>query len=146
MKTKSIIAIALLIFSVKSTAQRFNQTHDEKTIMTIGFLNGGGSLVGADLEFKVANHFGAQIGAGFFGYGAGLNYHFKPGIRNSFLSLQYWHQGLNSSVYQTWVGPVYVYRAPKWFTVSVGLGLNAGGTIVDTPATLLFSIGGYFPL
>ena len=74
----------------------FSQTEliEKRHSITIGLLQGGGSLVGADFEFLLTDHFGFQIGAGLVGFGGGLNYHFKPSIRSSFISLQYWNQGI----------------------------------------------------
>jgi hypothetical protein len=152
MKTKSIILIALLILSVKSVAQVVHSNESQAAI-TAGILQGGGSLIGADLEFMPTRSIGLQVGAGFVGYGAGVNFHFKPGVRSSFLSLQYWHQGMTDSNYQSVVGPTFVYRAPKWFTAQIGAGYllsGAGATYSNTraatPVILLYSIGAYFPL
>jgi hypothetical protein len=145
---RKFVICLMILMSLKSFSQYKASSGEEKAIMSVGLLQGGGSLVGADLELKLANHLGAQIGAGLLGYGAGIDFHFKPDIRSSSLSLQYWHQGISPYAYQSWAGPLYVYRAPRWFTASIGLGLNTGGNLLptSTPVTLLFSIGGYFPL
>ncbi len=116
-----------------------------------GILQGGGSLVGADFEIFVSRQLGIQVGAGFTGYGAGVNYHLKPSIRSSFVSLQYWHQGIADSFAQSAVGPNFVYRAKKWFTCQLGLGLPLaeGPALPDDfeqpPVMLLYSIGAYLP-
>src|SRR5436189_3004822 len=90
--------------------------------VTVGILQGGGSLVGFDVEAVIARRFGLQIGAGLVGYGAGLNYHLAPGGRTSFISFQYWHQGIDNSHTQTVLGPNFVYRSKKWFTAQLGVG------------------------
>lgn len=124
---------------------------EEKVSITVGILQGGGSLVGADLEFLLNRYVGVQVGAGFVGYGAGLNVHLKPSIRSSFISLAYWHQGVGSSHTQTVVGPTFVYRSKKWFTAQLGFGfpIEKGpawpSEMEHPPVILLYSIGAYFP-
>ncbi|MEI6556023.1 MAG: hypothetical protein WCL70_10555 [Paludibacter sp.] len=99
-----------------------NKDIEKTSSITVGILQGGGSLVGADFETLLSKQLGAQIGAGYLGFGGGINYHFKPSIHSSFLSLQYWHQGVGSTYTQSMIGPTFVYRAPKWFTAQIGLG------------------------
>lgn len=79
----------------------------ERFSLTVGILQGGGSLVGADLEVLLSDYVGIQAGAGFIGYGAGLNVHLKPSIRSSFISLAYWHQGTGETHSQTVIGPTF---------------------------------------
>lgn len=121
---------------------------------TVGILQGGGSLIGVDLEFLIEQKFGVQVGAGLVGYGAALNYHPEGGIRSSFVSLGYWHQGLGEGFVQSLMGPSYVFRGKKWFTAQLGLGFQlkkgpfAANLDPDAlpPVQLLYSIGGYFPI
>lgn len=121
---------------------------------TVGFLQGGGSLIGIDLEVLATDKIGIQLGAGFVGYGGAINYHPKGGFRSSFFSLGYWHQGHKATFTQSLVGPTYVFRGKKWFTAQLGLGFQLkegpGAKNLDpdvlTPVQLLYSIGGYFPL
>jgi len=132
----------------------FSQTEliEKRHSITIGLLQGGGSLVGADFEFLLTDHFGFQIGAGLVGFGGGLNYHFKPSIRSSFISLQYWNQGIGESFTQNVIGPNFVFRGKKWFTAQIGLGvpLEKGPAWPDNfeqpPVMLMYSIGAYIPL
>jgi hypothetical protein len=125
------------------------ETNDYKVI-TIGILEGGGSLIGMDAEIILHKNFGFQVGAGFFGFGGGLNIHFKPAPRSSFVSLQYWHQGFSDSYTQSLLGPCYVYRGRKWFTAQIGLGfpLEKGPKFpentVQPPVMLTYAIGIYF--
>lgn len=51
---------------------------------TVGLLQGGGSLIGVDLEVLATEKIGIQLGAGLVGYGAAINYHPKGGFRSSF--------------------------------------------------------------
>ncbi len=131
----------------------FSQTEqvEKRNSITIGLLQGGGSLVGANFEFLLTDHFGFQIGAGLVGFGGGLNYHFKPSIRSSFISLQCWNQGIGESFVQNAIGPNFVFRGKKWFTAQIGLGvpLGKGPAMPDDfeqpPVMLMYSIGAYIP-
>ena len=120
--------------------------------ITIGILNGGGSLIGVDYERLVSKKIGLQVGAGLVGFGGGINYHFKPTIRSSFISLQYWHQGFGEFFSQDVIGPSFVYRGKKWLTFQIGLGvaLREGPAYPEgmefQPVILMYSIGAYFPL
>jgi len=118
---------------------------------TFGLLQGGGSLVGMDIEFLLSKQIGVQAGVGFIGYGAGLNFHFTPQIRSTFISLQYWHQGIGSSHTQSLLGPSIVYRSKKGFTAQLGIAVRVevGPELSDelkkTDAMLIYSIGWYLP-
>jgi len=96
---KQILIMILICISTNLLSQTLpiKEEVEKRKSITIGILQGGGSLVGFDLEFLLTDRFGFQVGAGFVGYGAGLNYHFKPSIRSSFISLQYWNQGIGRS-------------------------------------------------
>lgn len=116
---------------------------------TLGFLEGGGSLIGADIEFHLGDNIGMQIGGGLLGFGAGLNIHFKPTLKSSFISLQYWHQGIGTLYTQSVIGPAFVFRANKLFTAQLGLGIptDKGPAwptgIVQPQVMLTYAIGLY---
>ena len=127
-----------------------------KSALTIGILQGGGSLIGADFERLVYKNIGIQIGAGFIGVGAALNIHFSPTINSSFISLGYWGQGISGTLSQLSAGPTFVYRG-DWFTAQIGIGyiLSRGSELEqqlketfntdDLPKVMaLYSIGIYF--
>ncbi|MEA3443661.1 MAG: hypothetical protein U9R19_02920 [Bacteroidota bacterium] len=148
-----ILTIILCGFTLNLFSQNDNYYAVEKrSSITIGILQGGGALIGADFETLLSNRFGVQVGAGYIGFGAGLNYHFKPSIRSSFISFQYWHQGIGDSFAQSVVGPNFVFRGKKWFTFQIGLGvpLEKGPALPDDfeqpPVMLTYAIGAYFPL
>lgn len=130
------------------------QTQKEPNIaFTLGLLQGGGSLVGADFELLVSDRVGLQVGAGVVGLGAAINYHLQPSIRSSMISLLYWHQGLGETFTQSLLGPSYVFRAKKLFTASLGLGfaLEQGpgwpkDKLDQPPVMLTYSIGIYLPV
>jgi hypothetical protein len=124
---------------------------DYKGALTIGFLDGGGSLIGFDCERLISKSVGIQLGFGAIGFGFGLNKHFKPTVRSSFLSLQYWHQGLANSYTQSLIGPSIVVRNNTWFTFQIGLGYALGKgpawpeNKTQSPIMLTYAIGAYFP-
>lgn len=148
------IFIVFFIFTstmLFSQSDKISQQNEKKNSITLGILQGGGSLIGADMEFLITKQFGFQIGAGLVGFGGGLNYHFEPSIRSSFISLQYWNQGIGSSFAQNVIGPNFVYRGKKWFTAQIGLGmpLDRGPALpadFKQPAVMLmYSVGAYIP-
>ena len=146
-----LICLSLAVAPVFAQEYREETEKEEKVSLTVGLLQGGGSLLGANLEFLLSRHIGVQLGAGFVGYGAGLNVHLKPSIRSSFVSLTYWHQGIGASHSQSVLGPSFVYRSKKWFTAQLGVGfpLEKGPAwpveMEHPPVILLYSIGAYFP-
>lgn len=125
---------------------------DKRAAVTVGFLQGGGSLIGVDFEYLAAPRLGLQAGIGYIGFGAGLNYHLRPAINSSFISVAYWHQGIGDTFAQDAVGGVFTFRARKLLSASLGLGipLSRGPALADDfeqpPVMLLYSIGIYFPL
>ena len=149
---KKFLLIALLaVFSVQAMAQRV--PNPKKFAISAGLLQGGGGIVGADFEYLFSDHFSAQVGAGFISCGAAINYHFKPYINSSMVSLVFWDQGIGGDTFsQAVAGAVYTFRAPKVFQFQVGLGGRvAKGPALNpdtakVPVMLLYSIGVYFPL
>jgi hypothetical protein len=137
--------------SINNNSDLMNNTSDYTKCVSIGILHGGGGLLGLDMEFKLTDHLGIQAGAGLFSFGGGLNYHFKPTIRSSYLSLLYWHQGIGSSYTESLIGPSLVFRGKKWFTAQIGLGalIEKGPAWPDdtetVPFMLTYAIGIYFP-
>ncbi|MDP4266985.1 MAG: hypothetical protein Q8880_06080 [Bacteroidota bacterium] len=121
------------------------------TCLTIGLLQGGGSLIGADFEILLSKSVGIQVGAGIIGFGGGLDFHYSPKIRSTFFSFQYWHQGFGDSYAQSAVGPALVFRGEKWFTGQIGVGyiVDRGDALPekykDLPVMLTYSIGAYIP-
>lgn len=149
---KIIVALALIVISFAGFSQDLSfHPVEKRSAITIGVLQGGGGIVGADLECLLTKQMGIQFGAGLFSFGAGLNYHFKPSIRSSFVTVQYWHQGFGEAFAQSAVGPSFVYRSKKWFTCQLGLGLplEIGPAMPSDyekpPVILLYSIGAYIP-
>ena len=147
---KFVLIVLVALFSVQLMAQRVPS--EKKMSISAGFLQGGGGLVGADLEYLFSDHFSVQAGAGLISCGAAINYHFKPFINSSMLSVSYWHQGFGDAYTQSVVGPVYTFRAPKVFQFQIGMGyrVNEGPNLPEAnkkvPVMLLYSIGVYFPI
>ena len=153
MKKFTFLLISLFLISSFIYGQDNQIQDDPRIAITIGIFNGGGSLVGADLEVMLSKRLGIQAGAGFIGLGAGLNYHLKPSIRSSMISLQYWHQGFGESYTQSLMGPSFVFRAKKIFTAQLGFGfpLEQGPAwpedkMEQPPIMLMYSIGIYLPI
>ena len=140
-----------------ASAQEYDFLNEEEpaTIdrgaLTIGLLNGGGGILGADLEIMMSSRIGVQAGLGLYSYGAGINFHLEPGIRSSLMNFGYWHQGIGDSHTQTIIGPSYVYRSRKNFTSQIGLGflIEEGPAWPSDkkhlPVMLVYSLGFYFP-
>ena len=151
MKQILILAIICISSNLFSQTEGLYEEVEKRHSITIGLLQGGGSLIGADVEFLLTNRFGVQFGAGYVGFGGGLNYHFKPSIKSSFISLQYWNQGIGKSFAQNCVGPNYVYRGKKWFTFQIGFAIpiESGPAMpedyVKPPFMLTYAIGVYLP-
>jgi hypothetical protein len=154
---KTAMAIILSVFSLTLFSQNYGsfqpmQPIEKTACITIGILQGGGSLIGMDFEKLLSKKFGVQLGMGYIGFGGGINYHFKPSISSSFISLQYWHQGIGETYTQSLLGPSFVFRGKKWFTAQIGVGaaLEKGPAFPEDkeqpPVMLLYSIGGYIPL
>lgn len=155
MKTKIVLFVLLFPFFIYAQSEQKNDTVKVETpktaSVTIGILQGGGSLLGVDIEKMLFKQMGLQAGLGIYGFGAGINYHFKPSIRSSFLSLQYWHQGFGNSYTQSVIGPSIIFRGKQWFTAQIGLAyvLEYGpawpSNIQKSPVILTYAIGGYIP-
>ena len=147
---KFVLIVLVALFSVQLMAQRVPS--EKKMSISAGFLQGGGGLAGADFEYLFSKHFSVQAGAGWLSCGAAVNYHFKPYINSSMLSLTYWHQGFCNAHTQSVVGPIYTFRAPKIFQFQIGMGyrVHEGPALnpdySKTKIMLLYSIGVYFPI
>lgn len=127
-----------------------------KTAISIGAGLGSSTIAGVDFEYMLSKKIGIQAGAGYMGAGAGINYHFFPSIRSSYISLQYWYRGFGNDEDHghrvSLVGPAIAYRAKSWFTMQVGAGyiLEKGPAYGDTGRDFKFGltagVGIYFPL
>lgn len=155
--TKQLLILFLSFLFSNSYAQYYEENYEEeqeineKAALTIGILQGGGSLIGADLEVLLTQRVGLQVGAGLVGFGTAVNVHLRPTIRSSMISFTYWNQGTGQSFYQNMAGPTFVYRSEGWFTAQLGLGKTLGTgpaypEDLEQPSfLLLYSIGGYIP-
>ena len=95
---------------------------EESTSINVGAFMGGGGLIGADLEFLLGKRVGLQVGAGFPSLGLGFNYHLKPYINSSFVSLQYCQLGFGENKVGATIGPMFIFRAKKIFQAGAGWG------------------------
>lgn len=67
---KKLVLLLCLFFSISPLLaqdyyQEIEKKEEPKTSITVGILQGGGSLVGADLETLLYKNIGFQLGAGF---------------------------------------------------------------------------------
>jgi hypothetical protein len=118
--------------------------------LTIGVLQGGGGLVGADIEIMPIKHIGLQVGFGAGSAGAALNFHLKPNLESPFLSFILWNQGFGDQHLQRVAGVNLGYRGKEWFHVQAGAGLpltygpGFEEDHIQPPVIFMFSIGAYF--
>ncbi|MFV0501953.1 MAG: hypothetical protein ACK5MH_10220 [Bacteroidales bacterium] len=75
MKKILILIMICLSTNLFSQTEQISNVEEKRNCITIGFLQGGGSLIGADFEFLLTDRFGIQFGAGIVGFGGGINYH-----------------------------------------------------------------------
>jgi hypothetical protein len=119
-----------------------------KAAFSAGFYQGGGSIIGIDLEALFLKRLGVQVGGGFGGFGAGVNFHLKPRINSTSLSIQYW----NRINYAKYLGPTIIYRGRSWLTAQLGVAKifdknpDLEEEFSDDKYAILYSIGAYFPL
>ena len=145
---KLSLSILCLFFAFNLSAQYAGEVETVKSsAITIGILQGGGSMVGVDFEGQVYKNLSLQFGIGYVGAGAGVNFHFSNSLRSSFLSVMFWNQGVGNAHTQTLVGPNFVYRSQSWFTAQIGLGfaLNKGRAYTPNmdqpPVMLMYAVG-----
>ena len=129
---------------------------EEKVAIDAGLFMGGGGLFGADLEFMLSKRLALQFGTGFWPIGTAtcsFNFHLKPYINSSFVSLQYYHLGFGGNYIGSTLGPMFSFRAKKIFQAGAGYGyvLSKGplwndAYKEDVQMLIWFNIGLYFPL
>lgn len=156
MKTQ-LLTIVFLFTTIIAASQKLGTKsyafEDEPTTaISTGILMGGGGLVGVDVEHKTSSAIGFQAGLGYSSFGMGMNFHLQNKINSSFASIQYWRQGLGDNFFASYLGPMFVYRAPKYFQAGLGIGyILDKGSITDTKYRdqnffLTYNVGVYFPL
>lgn len=129
---------------------------DAKFAFSGGFGFSGSTYAGIEFEYMLSDRFGIQVGGGGLGAGAGINYHFAPTIRSSYLTLQYLIQGIGGDsdwgYRNTLIGPAIVFRGRSWFAAQIGVGyvLDKGPAFdpnyPNIPVILTVGIGAYIPL
>ncbi|MDA9898270.1 hypothetical protein N9D69_01720 [Flavobacteriales bacterium] len=151
---KTTLLLVVSFFSMYTCyAQELDTIPKSTNKITIGLLQGGGSLVGLDFEQLITENIGISVGAGFLAYGVSIHYHIKPSITSSSLAINYMHQGIGDSYVQSIVGPSYVIRISKQFSGQIGMGgiVDKGPQFKEVyenktePNVLfIFSLGMYF--
>lgn len=133
---------------VKELTQKLRR---EEGAFTFGILQGGGGIVGIEIESLISKYVGVHIGAGVVSFGGGLDVHFKPTAQSSYVSLQYWHQGFKEDFVQSLLGPSFVWRSKFGLTAQIGIGFTVDrsrlgiATVGDNFGMLTYAIGYYVP-
>ena len=90
---------------------------------TVGFLQGGGGLIGVDHERMLSDHWGASAGIGIFSFGFAIHYHIEPSLVSNSIALVYWNQGLEETMSARYLGLTYVFRSKtSGWSGQLGLG------------------------
>ncbi len=151
---KKFFCLIFILGAIQLRAQEAtkNVQPEARSALTVGVLKGGGSLVGVDFEFLLTERMGVQVGAGLVGFGAGLNFHIHPSIKSSFVSFQYWNQGIGDSFAQNAFGPNLVYRGKRGLSAQIGFavpmkrGPALPSDFVQPHLMLTYALGIYLPL
>ena len=131
----------------------FEEDLSRRFAVSIGFLKGGGALLGAEFEWMFADHFAASLGGGYLGVNAGLNYHFQPTTDSSYVGLFFMDQNVGQTDLEQMAAGVLVGgRLWGFLSAELGLGyvIHRGPKIVsmlgaaDVPLMLVYNIGVYF--
>lgn len=162
MKLKKILILLSTIFLLSApslAAQEPVNTPDAENdlyknfALSIGFLKGGGSLVGAELEWLFADRFAATIGGGYLGVSAGLNYHFDSTVHSNYIGLFFFDQNVGQPDFeQMSTGVLFGTRGFGFLSAELGVGytLRRGPKIIEqlggqNPSIMLvYNIGVYF--
>lgn len=153
-KTVLILALFLLFQQVRAQEETVEPTArpEKHSAVSIGYCMAGGSYLGADFEVLVSDRLGLQAGIGYLGYEGGINWHFRPSVHSTFLSLKYWHQGIGDKFRQDAIGTTINIRAGKIIATQIGFGFPLATGPAMKPdykvpkVMLLYSIGFYFTL
>jgi hypothetical protein len=154
---KKLFLIFTLLVGNVTFSQNEYEEEDEKQkftenfALTVGFLNGGGSILGGDLEFRIHKRFSGQLGLGLTSFGGGLNLHFKEDLHSNFISLQYYNQGFGQNHIQSLIGASYNFRFFSFLGGSIGFGnkVMEGPAYTNLPSQyrvntmLIYSLGIY---
>ena len=82
-RMKLFLSLFCLSLSFGLSAQLAPEPEKVKTsCFTVGYLQGGGSMIGVDFEAVIQNQLSAQLGAGLYGFGFGVNYHLTNVFRS----------------------------------------------------------------
>ena len=107
---KKALILLTLLFSITAIAAD-NKYDDATYTNTIGFLQGGGGLIGIDHEQLISDRWGVSVGIGLLSYGAAIHYHTEPSLVSNSIALTLWNQGFSKSNSARYLGLVYVFRS-----------------------------------
>ncbi len=122
-----VLSLILICLGEKSMGQAKDPVPDSlivlptKYVITIGLLHGG-SILGGDVEMRLFDGAGIQLGFGAIGFSTGFNFHFDRDIKSSYVSIMYVHQGFGNLFLQNMFGPAYVHRWKNGLSTQVGVG------------------------
>ena len=147
----TVICFVFLGLPNVQSQEKVKVDREERASVNAGFMMGGG-MAGCDLEFLLNRRIGLQVGAGFVGASASINYHLRPYINSSFFSVQYMHVGFGGGNVGATVGPMFNFRARKLFQAGIGWGaVVSRGPLwedaykKDVSLLLNFNVGLYIP-
>jgi len=154
MNKRTLILSALLPCLAYAAFAQTDPVPDKKNAITIGFLQGGGGLVGFDYERLIAGGVGLQLGVGITSVGAGLTFHLNEETTDSSaIWAGVWNQGVPGDTRSaTYIGMSSILRGWGWLNGQIGLGYvvfvgdgmkAATGIGEKTKVLLLYSLGWY---
>ena len=129
------------------------RVREERVAINFGAFMGGGGLIGVDLGVLLGNRIGIQGGVGLPSFGIGLNYHLRPYINSSFVSLKFSQLGFGNLHTATTIGPGFDFRTRRFFQAGIDFGyvINKGPNFYnifneDINVLFNFRVGLFFPL
>ena len=157
---KKVVLVFMSVFILWSYCYSNEEVINNKSgnyAISYGILQGGGALLGADVEILIYKNVGTQLGAGIIGGGGVLTVHLKKTLQSSYFTLSFWNRGLTLNQsntvdftnFKSIFGPTFVYRSKKGFTVQVGSGIENNSLINNDillgytipKLTFMFSVG-----
>lgn len=121
-----LLFFTVVLFSIKaqdnnySSSSLFGFSPETAVSAEIGF--GGTTMFSGTLETMFLPRLSAQLGAGFWGYSGGVNYHIYPTVCSPYFTFKAWQNGLGNRYKALYVGPSFTYRASKLIQAGIGVG------------------------
>lgn len=119
LSNKSILNENLTIS--KSKVEEIKEESGGKTFFELGFLKAG-ALVGTELEITTSERVSLYVGAGFKGFGGGLNIYANEGFEGSGFKVGYFQQGWGSTFAGSIAGVSFFYKMKPGISLDLGIG------------------------